>query len=81
HHPLIFKCLTSLNTNGYGLFIRILIQHDINLISLHTNLDVNPYGVNMMLAKSMGLKNILIINNQHDVYYKVQTYILKDNVG
>ena len=48
---------------------------------MHTNLDVNPHGVNMMLAKAMGLKNISIINNQQDVYYKVQTYIPKDNVG
>ncbi|HFV7264862.1 TPA: Nif3-like dinuclear metal center hexameric protein [Staphylococcus aureus] len=81
HHPLIFKGVTSLKANGYGLIIRKLIQYDINLIAMHTNLDVNPYGVNMMLAKAMGLKNISIINNQQDVYYKVQTYIPKDNVG
>ncbi len=57
--------------------IRKLIQHNINLIAMHTNLDVNPCGVNMMLAKAIGLKNISIINNQQDVYYKVQTYIPK----
>lgn len=80
HHPLIFKGLTTLKAEGYGLIIRKLIQHDINLIAMHTNLDVNPNGVNVMLAKAIGLKHISVINNQQENYYKVQTYIPKESV-
>ncbi len=72
HHPLIFKGV-PMKLWVTGSIIRKLIQHDINLIAMHTNLDdVNPYGVDMMLAKAMGLKNISI--KLQDVYYKVQTY-------
>ena len=44
---------------------------------MHTNLDVNPNGVNKMLADTLGLNNIKLINQQNTTYYKVQTFILK----
>lgn len=80
HHPLIFKGVQSLQHKGYGKIIRKLIQHNINLIAMHTNLDVNPVGVNYMLANILNLTNIRQINQQQTNYYKVQTYIPKENV-
>lgn len=56
HHPLIFKGVQSITNQGYGEIIRLLIQNNINLIAMHTNLDVNPRGVNAMLATKIGLK-------------------------
>ncbi|MEJ7221012.1 Nif3-like dinuclear metal center hexameric protein, partial [Staphylococcus gallinarum] len=44
HHPLIFKGVQSITNQGYGEIIRLLIQNNINLIAMHTNLDVNPRG-------------------------------------
>ena len=36
----------------------MLIQNDIQLIALHTNLDNHIDGVNEMLAKKLNLTNI-----------------------
>ncbi|MBO1197955.1 Nif3-like dinuclear metal center hexameric protein [Staphylococcus simiae] len=80
HHPLIFKGVQSIENKGYGKIIRKLIQHNINLIAMHTNLDVNPVGVNYMLAKILKLNHIRQINQQQHHYFKVQTYIPKVDV-
>jgi len=52
HHPIIFRPLTRI-TNP--LLIK-LFEHRIAVISLHTNLDVAPGGVNHALAEKLGLK-------------------------
>jgi len=81
HHPLIFKGVKSITQqDGYGSIIRKLIQNDINLIALHTNLDVYPKGVNAMLANKIGLQNTRILNPEITTYYKVQVFIPKTNL-
>ncbi|EKU49899.1 Nif3-like dinuclear metal center hexameric protein [Staphylococcus massiliensis] len=79
HHPLIFKGVKSITEDGYGTIIRKLIKHDINLIALHTNLDVYEKGVNHMLASKLGLSDVKILNPQYEDYYKVQVFIPKEN--
>ncbi len=54
HHPLIFKAQKSITD---PLLIK-LIQHDIGVISLHTNFDVAEDSVTHALAKALGLKVI-----------------------
>lgn len=50
HHPLIFSKLENLVTEGSVKPLVIdLIKNNINLISLHTNLDVTNCGVNEAL--------------------------------
>ena len=44
---------------------------------MHTNLDVNPSGVNKMLADTLDLNNVNQINQLYTTYYKVQTLFLK----
>ncbi|MCB5228511.1 MAG: Nif3-like dinuclear metal center hexameric protein [Candidatus Cloacimonetes bacterium] len=51
HHPVIFQPLKNI-TNP--LLLR-LIKNDIAVISMHTNLDVVPQGVNYALAEALGL--------------------------
>lgn len=80
HHPLIFKGVQSITNQGYGEIIRLLIQNNINLIAMHTNLDVNPRGVNAMLATKIGLKNTNLINKEPEKYFKVQTFIPESHV-
>ena len=63
HHPLIFRPLPSITdetTIGRGLMT--LIKHDISAINAHTNLDQAPGGVNDVLARTLGLTNIQVIN-------------------
>lgn len=80
HHPLIFKGVKSIIDDGYGQLIKKIIRHNINLIALHTNLDNYVYGVNQMLANKLKLQDIQFLNQENETYYKVQTYIPKDNV-
>ncbi|MHD0397596.1 Nif3-like dinuclear metal center hexameric protein [Staphylococcus simulans] len=80
HHPLIFKGVKNINEQGYGAIIRRLIQHNIQLIALHTNLDVYRYGVNAMLSKKIGLTQTEILEPQHTEYFKVQVFIPEENV-
>ncbi|UXR79333.1 Nif3-like dinuclear metal center hexameric protein [Staphylococcus sp. IVB6227] len=80
HHPLIFKGMrTILADDGYGQIVYNLIQNHINLIALHTNLDVLPNGVNAMLAELIALNNCKILLPQTETYYKVQVYIPEEN--
>lgn len=81
HHPLIFKGVKSLvEQDGYGAIIRKLIKYDINLIALHTNLDVYSEGVNKMLADKLNLINLQPLNAVDQNYYKVQVYVPQTDV-
>ncbi|PTF44250.1 Nif3-like dinuclear metal center hexameric protein [Staphylococcus chromogenes] len=76
HHPLIFKGMKRIvDDKGYGSILYKLIQNNINLIALHTNLDVHPKGVNAMLAERIGIDAPNILEQNQTTYYKVQVFI------
>lgn len=60
HHPLLFHPLKKINLQNdkTSKLVEILIKNDINLYSVHTNLDFTKDGVSFQLAKTLGLKNI-----------------------
>ena len=64
HHPLIFRDpLMAVNEDSEaGRCVLTLIEHGIAAINAHTNLDMAPGGVNDVLAQTLGLSNIGIIN-------------------
>ena len=64
HHPLIFRSpLMAVNEDSEtGRCVLELIEHGIAAINAHTNLDLAPGGVNDVLAKTLGLADIQIIN-------------------
>lgn len=80
HHPLIFKGVKNINDTSYGPIIRKLIKHDINLIALHTNLDVYAKGVSYMIGDKIGLQNMSILDKQNESYYKVQIFVPDENL-
>ncbi len=51
HHPLIFRAIKQITDPD----LLKLIEHKIAVISLHTNLDLAPGGVNHVLAQTLGL--------------------------
>lgn len=57
HHPVIFKPLKSINSNSIPYMIARL---NLSAICAHTNLDLSSEGVNVCLAKTLGLENILL---------------------
>ena len=62
HHPLLFHGLKQVC--GQTLQARVVemaIKHDIAIYSAHTNLDVAADGINMQLAKKLGLTDLVFL--------------------
>lgn len=58
HHPLFFEKIQYLNVNSeYYKKIELLMNNKINVISIHTPLDIHPNGVNKYLADKCLLNN------------------------
>lgn len=63
HHPIIFHPLKAVTDDtSIGRSILQLCRHGIAAINAHTNLDQAPGGVNDVLAQTLGLENIEVIN-------------------
>ena len=64
HHPLIFRNpLMAVNEDSEaGRCVLTLIEHGIAAINAHTNLDLAPGGINDVLAQTLGLENIEVVN-------------------
>lgn len=62
HHPLIFRAPKSITTDDpVGRCILFLAQNGIAAVNAHTNLDCAPDGVNDVLARTLGLEQVQII--------------------
>ncbi len=58
HHPMFFAGIKSLNHAVHEQKnIMDLVQSEIHVYSMHTNLDAAPWGVNYSLAKAFELDN------------------------
>lgn len=65
HHPLLFNPVYKILYNDFkGEIIKMLIENNMSLYSMHTNLDVGDGGVNDTLANNLGLSDIKIINGE-----------------
>ena len=59
HHPLLFRGLKQVaDTNDVQRTVRQAIKHDICVVSMHTNMDNAPGGVNWMMAERLGLTEV-----------------------
>lgn len=62
HHPLIFRGLKSVSDRGIeGVRAMKFLENGVSVISMHTNLDCAPGGVNDALAGLLGLKNVRVL--------------------
>lgn len=62
HHPLIFRAPKSVTDDTtVGRSILFLASHGISAVNAHTNLDCCPGGVNDVLAETLGLSDIQVI--------------------
>ena len=62
HHVLIFRPGFVTDANVQGRNTLFLIENGIAHINAHTNLDLAPGGINDVLAATLGLQNIEVIN-------------------
>lgn len=60
HHPVIFDKLSKITSDS---LIYKLIQNKLNVICLHTNLDMAKNGVNFVLANVLNLTNLTGLNS------------------
>ena len=63
HHPIIFQAMKSItDETSIGRGIMLLCRNGISAINAHTNLDQTHGGVNDVLAQTLGLADIRVIN-------------------
>lgn len=62
HHPVIFSPLKNVDENTV---VYRLIKNNIGALCLHTNLDLGQkFGVNICLAKAVGVKNFSFVQGE-----------------
>jgi dinuclear metal center YbgI/SA1388 family protein len=60
HHPFIFTPLKKISaTDETGRLAILALKNDLSIISLHTNYDIAPGGVNDLLAQRLGVEGAL----------------------
>lgn len=63
HHPLIFRPLRSITDEvATNRGVMLLCANGISALNAHTNLDCTPGGVNDVLAQTLGLTNVEVID-------------------
>lgn len=62
HHALIWDAGFITDQDEQGRNVLFLLEHGIAHINAHTNLDLAPGGVNDVLAATLGLENIQVLN-------------------
>ncbi|MBO8126036.1 MAG: Nif3-like dinuclear metal center hexameric protein [Firmicutes bacterium] len=81
HHPLIFKPLKSVTgENRVGRLILDAARNRINLIAVHTNLDVAEGGVSHLLAERLGLSNHkVLVETYAEKLYKLAVMVPQEH--
>jgi dinuclear metal center YbgI/SA1388 family protein len=80
HHPFIFKPFKRVT--GKHMQDRILIRaikHEISIYAMHTNLDNVIHGVNAMLGRKLGLKNLKVLSPLKGNLRKLVTFCPVDH--
>ena len=81
HHPIVFRGLKKFNGKNYVERTVIkAIKNDIAIYAIHTNLDNVPNGVNSIIAKKLGLKNIKVLVPSNEGLKKLVTFIPEAHV-
>lgn len=77
HHPIIFSGIKSIRTDTYdGAMYQKLLAHHISVYSAHTNLDNADGGVNDVLARRLGLRDVTgFIPGAEEKMYKIAVYV------
>lgn len=72
HHPLLFRPLKRLTTDGFvGALALRLAEAGIALYSIHTNLDATPGGVSFALGGQIGLLDLRLLEPAPDALVRL----------
>ncbi|GAA7539104.1 GTP cyclohydrolase I [Helicobacter pylori] len=86
HHPLIFKPLKTLNDEAYpGNILKILIQKNISVISMHTNFDkthLNKYFASTLLGfEGLIKKGLMLVKENTNMEFDALVKKIKSSLG
>ncbi len=86
HHPLIFKPLKTLNDEAYpGNILKILIQKNISVISMHTNFDkthLNKYFASALLGfDGLMEKGLMLVKENANMEFDALVKKIKSSLG
>ena len=62
HHPAIYSPIKSLECDGENKEVLLAVKNNLNVISMHLNLDVASLGIDHFLSLGLGGKNQEILN-------------------
>jgi len=62
HHPAIYTPIKSVDEQGENRVVALAIKSNLNVISMHLNLDICDKGIDFSLATKLGAKSYRIIN-------------------
>jgi dinuclear metal center YbgI/SA1388 family protein len=66
HHPLMMKPVRSLRSDTpEGALLMRLVRERLNVFAAHTNLDAAAGGVSDVLARLLGLENVVHLTAEH----------------
>ena len=81
HHPIVFKGLKRITGSNYiERTVQKAIKNDINLISIHTNLDNVSHGVNKIICDKLGLINTKVLLPKESTFVKLSVYVPKTHI-
>jgi dinuclear metal center YbgI/SA1388 family protein len=77
HHPFIFKPLKKIDTTSdqKSKIIAELLKNSITLYSAHTNLDFTKDGVSFILARTLNLNNVRLLEHSKGNQKKLVVFI------
>lgn len=79
HHPIFNPHFCQIKKISSEMLIYKLIKYDINVICLHTNLDMAKTGINYLLAKKLNLYNLSPLRTESSGFsYKISIFIPKE---
>ncbi|RVY76312.1 Nif3-like dinuclear metal center hexameric protein, partial [Helicobacter pylori] len=86
HHPLIFKPLKTLNDEAYpGNILKILIQKNISVISMHTNFDkthLNKHFAGALLGfDNLVEKGLMLVKENANMEFDALVKKIKSSLG
>ncbi len=86
HHPLIFKPLKTLNDEAYPCnILKILIQKNISVISMHTNFDkthLNKYFASALLGfDNLREKGLMLVKENANIEFDALVKKIKSSLG
>lgn len=81
HHPPIFRGIKKFTGSSYvEKTVATAIKNDIAIFAAHTNFDSMMGGVNMSIARKLGITDIEILQPINNGLFKLVTFVPVDSV-